>query len=475
MLTRIDNGQVWSNGGLQQLSVLIEDERVAALIASDAALQIQADHVIDASGLLILPGGIDMHVHVSDGAETFASGTRCAAVGGITTVLDMAPFHGCITVEQFKEKVARAEAECVVDIGLVAGIVVSLDDLSELGELAHLGAAYFKVFMPAMPPVTARELWAAVCTAAHTGLRLGLHAEESACLQSEVNWSDPLGFPRSRPVVAESAATAQVLEMARAAGAPVHICHVSAARTADLIAIAKAHGVDVTAEVPPHFLLLDESEFARRGPRVKTTPPLRTCADVEMLWEALADGTLDALACDHFLGQLPDLSADAGRAGELLSYDPGRMRDAPAGIGGLELSLPLVFSAGVREGRLSLKRFVEVTAERPAAIAGLAPRKGRLTAGADADLTFIDPDAEWTVASQGDFSRAQTTPYAGWRLRGRVKRTLVRGRTVWDGERITAEPGWGRHAASSLSRFTADPKGIRKPLRPDRQGGPWRD
>lgn len=437
MLTRIDNGQVWVDGRLQSTSVLIKDERIAAFIAPDVATHIPADNVIDASGLWVLPGGIDLHVHISDGAETLESGTCCAAAGGITTVVDMAPFHGCVTGIQFREKVARAEAECVTDFSLAAGIVVSLDDLSALGELAQLGAAYFKVFMPATPPMAAKELWAAVQTAAHTGLRLGLHAEESGCFLPEIDWRDPLGFARSRPIVAESSATTQVLEMAHAAGAPVHICHVSSRRTAEVIALAKTQGTDVTAEVPPHFLLLDETEFVRQGPRVKTTPPLRTRADNEALWEALADGTLDALACDHFLDQLEPVSSDLSG-----------MPDAPAGIGGLELSLPLVFSAGVQEGRLSLGRFVEVTAERPAAIAGLASRKGRLAVGADADLTLIDPEARWTVAAQGDFSRAETTPFAGWRLHGRVKRTLVRGRTVWDGERITANAGWGRHAAS---------------------------
>ncbi len=458
MLTRIDNGQVWTHGALRQASVLIEDEHIAALLALDAAPRTEADHVIDAKGLWILPGGIDMHVHVSDGAETFGPGTRCAAAGGITTILDMAPFHGCVTVDQFRAKVAQAETECVVDFGLVAGIVVSLNDLPALGELAHLGAVYFKVFMPATPPVTARELWPAVQTAARTGLRLGLHAEETGCLLSEIDWSDPLGFSRSRPAAAEIVATAQVLEMARAAGAPVHICHVSAKRTAELIAAAKAQGVDVTAEIPPHFLLLDESEFSRHGPRVKTTPPLRTRADTEAMWEALADGTLDALACDHFVGSPSDLPATGGRLGadgprqgttsSSVSYDPDEMRAAAAGIGGLELSLPLIFSAGVREARLSLKRFVEVTAERPAEINGLSPRKGHITVGADADLVLIDPEATWTVDSQGEFSQAETTPFAGWRLRGRVKQTLVRGRTIWDGERITAEAGWGQYVAS---------------------------
>jgi dihydroorotase (multifunctional complex type) len=437
MLKRIDNGQVWVDGRLRSVSVLIEGERVAELLEPQAASRVEADHIVDADGLLVLPGAIDLHVHISDGAEVFGSGTRCAAAGGVTTVVDMSPFHGCVKPEQFEAKVEKAEDECVVDFNLCAGIVVSPEDLVELGELARMGASYFKLFMPSDPPTTPGLLWEAVQCAAQIGLRLGLHAEESGCFLPEVDWSDAVGFARARPIVAETSATAQALEMARAAGAPVHICHVSAGRTAELVADAKAKGVDVTAEAPPHFLLLEEGEFARQGARVKTTPPLRTSADMSALWEALADGELDALACDHFLG-----SKDPPPPGE------HGLRDAPAGIPGLELSLPLIFSQGVAAGRLSLARFVQATAERPAAIAGLAPKKGRIAVGSDADLIFIDPDAKWTVASQGAFSRAEATPYHGWHLRGRIRRTVVRGRTVWDGERIKVDPGWGQYIAA---------------------------
>jgi len=435
MRTRIDRGQVWSEGALRNLSILIENGTVARLIEPQSAETAAADRVLDAGGLWVLPGGIDLHVHISDGAETFGPGSRCAAAGGVTTVLDMAPFHGCVRPEQLKAKLAQAEAACVTDFGLIAGIVVALEDLEALDQLAEMGAAYFKVFMPSDPPVDARTLWASVQAAARTGLRLGLHAEETGCFAADVDWDDPLGFARSRPAVAETSATAQILEMARAAGAPVHICHVSAAHSAELIASARAQGVDVTSEVTAHFLLLDESEFARQGPRVKTTPPLRARADTEALWQALAAGVLDALACDHFIGSLAPAPAD-----------PSGIRQAAAGIGGLELSLPLLFSAGVRAGRIALERFVAAAAERPAEIAGLAPKKGRIAPGADADLILIDPAADWTVAPQGDFSRVATTPFAGWRLQGRIRRTMVRGRTVWDGERITAPAGSGAFA-----------------------------
>lgn len=437
MYTRIDNGQVWAFGELRDLSILIREEQVAALLSPEETALFTADEVIDASGMWILPGGVDLHVHISDGAETLTPGSKCAAAGGITTVMDMSPFHGCVNPEQYQQKVKQAEAACVVDFGLVAGIVVSVGDLPQLGKLVQMGASYFKVFMPGNPPATPEVLWESVKTAARTGLRLGIHAEEIACLDAEVNWSDPLGFPSSRPYVAESSAVAQVLEMAKAAGAPVHICHISARQSAGLVATAKAQGVDVTAEVPPHFLLLDETEFTRQGPRVKTTPPLRTPADNVALWQALDDGIIDALACDHFLGSL-----------EPAPKDILKICDAAAGIASLELSLPLLYSTGVAEGRISLKRFVEVTSERPAEIGGVADRMGHITIGANADLIFIDPEADWEVALQGDFSRNNTSPYLGWQLHGRIKRTMVRGQTVWDGENITVKEGWGKHQPS---------------------------
>lgn len=432
MITRIDHGQVWAGGRLQPLSILIQDEKIAGLLAPTEAVSIAVDQVIDGSGCWILPGGIDLHVHIMDGAETFHPGSCCASAGGITTVLDMAPFHACVTPQQLRAKVEAGQAACVVDFGLVAGIAVDESDLQHLAGLAAEGAAYFKVFMPSEPPVSAATLWRAVQAAAQSGLRLGLHAEETACFSDWEDNANPLGFARSRPIVAEASAVAQVLEMARAAGAPVHICHVSADRTVDIIATARAQGVDVTAEVTAHNLLLDESAYSQYGPRAKTTPPLRTQADARVLWQALAEGIIDALACDHYLETLQPQPTDA--AG---------ITAGAAGIGGLELSLPLLFSAGVVQGRLSLGRFAAATAERPAEIAGLQS-KGRIIPGADADLTFWSPAETWQASGQGFFSRIETTPFHRWNITGRVARTIVRGRTVWDGEHIIAEAGWGR-------------------------------
>ena len=441
VITLIKNGKVWTSGALREVEILIgEGGKIAALLDSDQSTPPEVEDTIDAAGGLVLPGGIDMHAHTQDGAETFFPGTCAAAVGGITSVVDMPPFHECTTQDGCLERLRLAQGECVTDFSLGGGIVVSQEDLKSIGDVARFGSPYFKVFMPANPPVDAALLWASVKAAAHTGLRMAIHVEEVGCLESEVDWDDPLGFAHARPAVAETSATAQVLEMARAAGAPVHICHISAGRTTELIDAYRSCGVDVTGETAPHYLILDESEFLRRGARVKTTPPLRSPQDSQILWQALADGVIDAVISDHFLGELPQ----SGKPSLAL-------RELEAGIAGLELSLPLLFEAGVDQGRISLKRFVEVTAARPAEILGFAYRKGRIAPGLDADLVILDPLATWTAAATWPDSRIAMTPYEGKKFQGRVSRTLVRGKTAWDGQTICVDRGSGQFVESRIS------------------------
>ena len=423
---------VWTANSLRPLSLVIKNGRILATPEPKLASQFPVEQVIDAKGLWILPGGVDLHVHISDGAETFFPGSCCAAAGGITTVLDMAPFHACVTQQQLLAKSVFARASCVVDFGLVAGIVVDNNDLSHLEELAHAGAAYFKVFQPADPPVSVETLWKAVQFAARTGMRLGLHAEETACLLPFENPLDPLSFPHSRPAVAETSAVAQLIEMASAAGAPVHVCHLSCGRTADLVASGKSRGVDVTCEVAAHYLTLDETAFSVYGALVKTTPPLRTRTDVEQLWQALSEGVIDAIACDHFTASLAPPPAD-----------PLSVPSSAAGIAGLEVSLPLVMDA-VLNGRFSLRRFVEATAEAPAKLAGISHEKGRLACDMDADFVLWDPEENWTISPGGEFSRLETTPFNGWQLKGRIRQTWVRGQLVWNGKEICTPAGYGR-------------------------------
>ncbi len=307
-IKRLINGKLWLDGELRHADLVIGvDGKIAGIQEPSKAQVLDNVEVIDASGCLVLPGGIDAHAHIEDGAETFYPGSSAAAVGGITTVVDMPPFHVCSTLEGFEARVERAEANCVTDFCIHGGIVVEAQDLVEMDAVAKAGAAGFKVFMPAEPPVSREVLWSAVQTAAKTGLRLVLHAEESACLNEDVDWNDPLGFANARPPVAETAAAAFLLEMARAAGAPIHICHISTARTADLVDRYRGWGTDVTAETTPHYLAFSKEDFRKYGSRLKTTPPLREAGDPERLWQALADGVIDIVVSDHYLGELPDL------------------------------------------------------------------------------------------------------------------------------------------------------------------------
>lgn len=431
-MIRIDNARVWSGDGLLQLSIIVNGEKIAALIQPEEADKFPVEKVIDASGLWILPGGIDMHVHISEADETFYRGSCCAASGGITTVFDMAPFHACITVDQLHQKTMQVETNSVIDVGLIGGIVIENSDLDHMDELAQEGTAFFKIFQPAEPPVSTETIWKAVQTAARTGIRLVLHAEDPSFLLPLGDPHDPFSFPHSRPAIAETSVVAQVIDMAKAAGAPVHICHISTGRTAELVAWGKSQGVDVTCETTPHYLLLDETDFAVYGSRVKTTPPLRTKKDREELWQALECGVIDAIISDHYTESSVPLPIVAES-----------IPDAAAGIAGLEVSLPLIMHE-VLQGKLSLERFVEATAIVPAWLAGISSSKGSIQPGMDADLTFWDPNTRWEIASSADFTRIHTTPFAGKKIHGRVTQTWVRGKQVWDGKSIQASPGYGR-------------------------------
>lgn len=432
MRIRIDHAEVWNEGKLRRFSILIQNETVEALIAPESALEISADQIIDANGCWVLPGGVDFHVHVSDGVETFNNGSCCAAAGGITTIMDMAPFHSCVNPQQFTNKVNVINKNSFVDVAIIAGIVVDQTDLTCLDELARMGAVYFKVFQPAEPAVSTETLWKAVQLAANTGLRLGIHAEDPAYFKPLHLSEGAYAFPLSRPAIAETSTVAIILEMAHATGAPIHICHVSTARSAELIAQAKVRGVDVTCEIPAHFLLLEENAFQQYGARVKTTPPLRSMPDIERLWKHISNGVIDILASDHYIEN-----------SSVVPTDPEYIREAASGIAGLEVSLPLLFNA-VITGRISLARFVEISTENPAHYGNIDYCKGKIAPGMDADLTIWDPNERWRISELGSFSRIATTPYNEWHIAGRVMKTIVRGQIVWDGSTISMPAGCGR-------------------------------
>jgi len=432
--TLVQNGLVWTEEAFREVDLLISDGKIDAIQTAGTFVAEFSGERVDADGLLVLPGAIDIHAHIQDGAETFYQGSCSAAKGGVTTVIDMPPFSTVIDRQTWEERKVWGERECVTDFGLTGGIITKMSDLDHLDELVKAGVAQFKIFMLMKPPT--ELIWAAVKEAARTGLRLTVHMEEPACL-GEVDWDDPLGFVKANPPAAENVAAAQVLEMARAAGAPVHVCHVSSGRTVELVGMHKDRGTAVTAETCPQYLLLTEDDYLEQGDRVIATPVLRRAEDSEMLWQGLQAGVIDCLITDHFLGALPD---------------PGKPRPAlkaaEPGIASLEVFYPLMADIFFHQRKLDPAILVDVMASRPAELMGIDDRKGRIAVGMDADLVLLDPKMRWKIADLGQNSRISTLPYEGWRVQMFNRRTMVRGETVWDGEKIAVDKGFGNYCGT---------------------------
>ncbi len=392
---------------------------------------------LDFGEALLLPGAVDVHVHTrSSPSEGIERCTRAAAAGGVTTILDM-PYDASGPVDSlsaFEAKAADVGVEAHVDVALWA-TVPPRGPINEVQSLVDAGAAAFKLSTfethpQRFPRIPDGQLLAAFTAIAAAGGLAGVHAENDEIVRAGIAsqqalsaGGDPLAHARSRPPVAEHEAIARCLELARATGVRLHVCHVSTRRGVELVRAARADGVDVSAETCPHYLLLDESDLVRLGGEAKINPPLRAA-------RLSADG-LDLISSDHVgwpreRKHGPDIFALA------------------SGAPGVELLVALVHDA------LGPAAVVRLLGEAPARRFGLWPRKGNLMPGADADVLVLDPAAEWEIDPQTLVTPAGWSPYAGRRLRGRVIAAFSRGVQVWDGKRVLSSAGHGRFVASSL-------------------------
>jgi len=421
------------DGRWQESDLLIGEGRILAM--GDLAA-VPVDETWNLTGRLLLPGAIDPHVHLDDPGftwrEDFTSGTASAAFGGVTTVIDMpeTSLPNCRTPQGLMAKWEAVRSKARVDYafwGGVTGEEVQDGSYSEtMTALALLGVVGFKVYgisgMETYPSVSTGQMRTVMAKAAQLGLPVAFHAEDRDLIEESlrgvrqsggIDWRDYLN---SRPAVAEWVAVASALQLTQETGAHLHIVHLSSGISVGLIAEAKAKGLPVSAETCPQYLLLTEQDFARWGARMKTTPPVRTQWDQEMLWQGLRDGVLDFVATDHASCHYPE------------EKETPDFFDAYAGIPGLQTFLPLIWEEGYVKGRLSLERFLAVTGKRAAELYGLSPRKGRLAVGADADIVVLDPRARWRIQAEDLFSKGRYTPFAGREICGRVERVLVRGR-----------------------------------------------
>ncbi len=397
---------------------------------------------IDARGRLVLPGAVDLHTHLGQGIETMASGTRDAAVGGVTTVLAFAQPAAGESLLAAAERAVAASGGALVDFAFHVVVTdPSETAIAELPELVRQGHAGLKVFM-VMPQFGARtaDYLRLLRAAGHAGALTAMHAEDAAIIALRTEALLAAGrtgvrfFPDSRPVEAEEIAVHAALGYSAIAGAPIYLVHLSSRRAIEALRAGRARGINAYGETRPLYLHLTREAFERPdGAIFVGQPPLRTLDDQAALWEALADGTLSTVGTDHF----PHRRAD--------KLDPSlTFASVRPGVANLRTLLPMLYSEGVRGGRISLTRLVDIVCSTPARLAGLAPRKGAIAVGADADLVILDPDLTRTVRSADLRSNADHDVFDGWEVTGWPVLTISRGVIVAREGEITGPAGHGR-------------------------------
>jgi dihydroorotase len=403
------------------LDVLVDGGRIAAV---GARLGAAAERVVDASGLLIVPGLIDMHVHLREpgfeAKETVLTGARAAVRGGFTTVCAMPNTRPVNDRRETTERVLAAAARAgLANVLPIAAVTLGSAgrELVDMADLVAAGAAAFSD--DGRPVADSRTMRRALEAAAAAGSLIIDHCEDlplaEGGLINEGRASARLGLP-GIPPASEDIAVARDIILAEALGTRVHIAHISTAGAIRMVGEAKARGVRVTAEATPHHLFLTDEALVTRDTDLKMNPPLRSAVDAAALVEGLRTGAVDVIATDH----APHTAEEKARPFEA----------APFGIVGLETAVSLVLDRLVRPGTISLARFVELMSAGPARVLGLA-RKGRLAVGSDADLTLIDPDLAVTVDKNAFESKGRNTPFDGWALRGGPVMTVVGGRIVY--------------------------------------------
>jgi len=439
---------VTAGGGSAECDLGVRDGRISQIGGSP-----RGRRELDAAGALVLPGGLDMHVHLSSPppaepgepawVDDFGSGSAAAIAGGVTTIGNMTfPAAGDSLAESLDRDLAAAKALAGVDYVLHPVLTSpSAEALAELPRLAAAGHTSLKLFMVGEEfEARADGMIEAVRVAGQHGMLTLLHCEDGALVRFAGQQLLRAGrggladWAASRPVPAERAAVDRAVAICEATGSPVYVVHLSSQAALDAARRGRSRGLPVFVEIRPLYLYLTSAALTEpQGAKYIGAPPLRADADVEALWAGLADGSVDTLGSDH----APWLLAD--------KLDPAQdVTTARQGVADLETMLPMLFSAGVRAGRIPLSRFVSLTSTNPARLFGLYPRKGTIAVGSDADLLVLDPGVRRTVDGRSMRSRAGYSVYDGREVCGWPRYTVSRGAVVLEDGQVLARPGRGQ-------------------------------
>lgn len=443
----IRDGKVVTAEKITRADVRVRGQKIVEIGNLKAA---PGDRIIDARGKFILPGGVDPHVHlVAEPTETtmaddFTSGSKAAFAGGITTLGQMAfpvDFINEAPLETLERETTAIQQQAMADF-FVHTTIYALHEssIAQLENLAERGQPSVKVFMPFLGPQD-ESLLSLLSSAKEGGVTVLIHCEDQALIAYKSKSlmkrgsADIRHYPSSRPAIAEELSTHKVARMAESTGATVYIVHLSAADA--LAAIGDvASPAKVYVETRPLYLHLTQDVYNRQdGQLYLGMPPIGSSEDQDALWAGLKSGTIDTLGSDH---------AAWTRTQKLDSSLNVMNFTTRAGVNDLQTMLPMLYSEGVHKGRISLKRFVEVTATNPAKIFGLYPRKGTIEVGSDADLVVWDPTESRTIQDSQVFSNAGFSIYSGRKVKGWPILTIRRGEIVFENGVISAEPGSGQ-------------------------------
>jgi len=447
--TLIKNGTIITAVDQYKGDVLIEDEKIALI---GTAIDVQADKTIDATGKYVLPGGIDVHTHLdmpfggTTSADDFETGTTAAAFGGTTSIVDFAIQYRGQTLHHAMETWAKkAEGKAVIDYGFHM-IITELNDQveGEMDALVRQGITSFKLFMayPGIFMLDDGSIFKALLRTGKNGGTICMHAENGGVIDVLVQRAlaegktAPKYHALTRPARAEAEATHRAIAMSEIADVPIYIVHLSAAEALEMVTEARDRGLPAFAETCPQYLFLSYDNYEEPGfdgAKYVMSPPLREKAKQKALWRGLAFDDLQCISTDHCPFCMKEQK-------ELGRNDFSKI---PNGAPGIETRMSLVYDGGVREGRISLNRFVELTSTSPAKIFGLFPRKGTLAPGSDADIVVFDPNRTITLSAKTLHMKVDYNPYEGRQVTGATDTVLSRGRLVIESGKFVGRAGSG--------------------------------